>query len=263
MIMESGMTKDLGSNRANPCFRTKARIVVVAAIVAIATAQAAGLKDGELSPPLGPLKQERRSETIIYVNGQYTTSDEARRDAALIAQKLNSAVRLVYNDLTWDFVDWFSTAIEKMGNADLSVNAATRTLIECIQGRIVQGNSVYLIGHSAGSLSILNAVRAVERIYRLQPTAQRKLHLSRIHVLSIGGATFNEENVFADRWPEFLGSAHHLYDIRDGVANVWGEGNFFDWFDCELGDFHSITGHYVKYVTHKMLASSGTTTIEP
>ncbi len=263
--MKSGVTNNLGPNRAKPYIRTKTRMALVVAIVAIATTQAAGLKDGELSPPLGSSKKERRraSEIIIYVNGQYTTSEEARRDAALIADKLNSTVRLVYNDLTCDFVDWFSTAIEKMGNADLSVNAATRTLIDCIQERIMQGDSVYLIGHSAGSLSIFNAARAAERINRSQPDAERKLLLSRIHVLTIGGATFHKENVFADLWPEFLGSVHHLYDVRDGVANVWGEGEFFDWFDWEMADFHSITGHYAKHVTQKMLASSGTTIITP
>src|SRR5262245_39642324 len=171
MIMKYGMTKDVGSNRANPCVHTKARIVVVAAIVAVATAQAAALKDGDLSPPLGSPKvaRTRASEMIIYVNGQYTTSEEARRDAILIAEKLNSAVRLIYNDLTWHFVDWFSTVIEKTANADLSVNGATTTLTECIEERIVRGDSVYLIGHSAGSLSIFNAVRAVERINRSRP----------------------------------------------------------------------------------------------
>lgn len=250
-----------GNRRVHVIMKT----VLAMAVVAFATAQAAGLKDGELTPLLGHPKQEQRYQfgMIVYVNGQYTTADEARRDATVVAERVNSPVQLVYNDLTWHFVDWFSTVIEKVGTGDSSVNAATKTLIEYSRERIEQGDSIYLIGHSAGSLSILNAVRAVERAYRSKLPAERKILLSRIHVLTVGSATFNSENLFADGWPESLGSVHHLYNIRDGVANVWGEGDIFDWFDCDLGDYHSMAGHYAKQIRPNMLSCSGSTVIRP
>ena len=108
-------------------------------------------------------------------------------------------------------VDWISTAIEKAGDADSSVNAATATLVGCIRGQIEAGQNIHIIGHSAGSLCIQNAAKAVAKSYRNKSEGEQKVLLSRIHVLTIGGATFAKENALADRWPP-LGSIHLVND---------------------------------------------------
>jgi len=245
------------------CFWSSQVISFAAALIWSSGAAACDLHDGDLTPPLsgGKIAETNhvRLDLIIFLNGQNTSCEKAQTYAVGLAQRFGSPVVLDYNDLTLPLVDWFSTAIEKIGGAKASVNAATASLVKCAKGQVECGKSIYIVGHSAGSICILNAVRAIAQAYADRPKAEREALLSRIHVLTIGGATFSDENLFSDGWPA-LGSVHHLWDTRDRVANVAGEGDFLDVFDSD-GDYHAMA-YYLEHVQSDMLISSGTTKLD-
>ncbi len=177
-------------------------------------------------------------DSVVYVNGLSTDAEDATRAAVLIGDRIGCGVRLIYNDLTWPVVDWIATAVEKAGDAGCSVNAATDTLTRVIRQQVENGESIHIIGHSAGSLCILNAVNAVAEGWKNRQPAEQVALLKRIHALTVGGATLPNEDVFANGWPG-IGSLHHLRDARDSIANVWGEGYILDAFTCEPGNLRS------------------------
>jgi hypothetical protein len=110
--------------------RTFSFVTVLLAAHVLQLPALAGLRDGELSTPVGKgstgTSKSPYQGMVVYVNGQNTDSGSARATAEKLSEKLGTPVRVCFNDLTLSFVDWFSTLIEKLGDADLSVNAATR-----------------------------------------------------------------------------------------------------------------------------------------
>ena len=221
---------------------------------------AAALEDGELTGPFRPSFEGKGGESVnmvVYVNGVNTNDESAESVARSLAERLQRPTYLLFNDLTLPVVDWFSTLVEKLGDADTSINASTEILDGLIVRELDAGREITLIGHSAGALVINNAVRSIAERYSALPADARAQRLARIHVVCMGGAVFGDENVFADGWPDGLGSLYDVRDERDGVANVWGSGCCWNWFDCEVDEDYHAAIRYVDYLDRAMLTQSG------
>ncbi len=216
------------------------------------------LDDGEITEPIGALVCEEFSE-LLYINGRNTESYEAAIEARAVAKKLGCAVRLVFNDLTFDPSDLIAAGWDKLLDADFSLNAATETLVTRIKNAVSGGREIHLIGYSGGTIVLMNAVNKVAEVYGDLTATERAARLSRIHVLLVGQAVYSQDqNFFADGWPSGIGSVHELYRRRDGIAQ---------WFGPEDIDEPSLAAHkflerYVPVINAEMLRKSGRTRLE-
>lgn len=205
--------------------------------------------------------KDARLPEVIYVNGYNCKEAAAAKAASALSEQLRSPVRLCWNDLTNVVVDFGAAAVEKVFPAALSANAATATLKSTIRARIEAGEHVYLVGHSAGSACIANAVEDVADDYDDEvddgelAEKDRDARLGRIHVLCVGGI------VDPRHWPKGVGSVHDLYDRRDPVADMLGAGATADMVKFDCADRHG-SSYYLKHIRPEMLERIGHTAIE-
>jgi len=213
---------------------------------------AADLQDGEL---YGPIKLANAwGAPIYYVNGLFVAPQTAAEQITTLAACLGRPVFLIFNDLTapWDV---FSTSIEKAGDSGTSVNKATATLIREMRVTLESGRDFTVCAHSAGVMSVQNAVNQLVTQYNSLSLDDRNLLLARIHVVTLGGASFDQqENILSDGWPEAIGSLSNIYDTRDGVASVFGFGCLWDTFASET--VRHGARYYMRFLDDDLLNSS-------
>jgi hypothetical protein len=217
------------------------------------------ISDGTLTEPQGG--GDPPWGKILFVNG-VRTDDQAALGAALaIAKQLNRGVdedswgvRLLYNDLRIDggraFDQAMALVIEKLGDADTSVNPATAECIAQIRSCCESDRDIWLIGHSAGTLCIQNAVRKVAAIWRQDP--RRTEYLSHIRLLYLGGAVFRETHSLADGTPEQV-TKFEIHDLEDGIAQYVGAG---EWGTPRI-EAHWLVENYGKWIDRKRFAQGG------
>lgn len=216
------------------------------------------LDDGDITEALGGPPSKAFFE-VIFINGRATDSDKARTQARLTGEKLGNGVRLIYNDLTLVGVDDIAAAWDKMFNADVSLNAATDTLIARIRDVTESGNEIYIVAYSGGTIVTMNAVKKVASVFKKKVSVEnRRILLSRIHVLLVGQAVFSNEHPFSDKWPKDLGSVFELFHKKDGIAQFAGPADWGESSDAA----HNYVNGYLPHVVPEMLRSSGRKQLE-
>lgn len=225
-------------------------------IVAICLAAPPTMRDGEISEPINPVRvsPEAPCDLLIYVNGMNTTGPEALAQAKLLADRFEVPTRLVYNDLTLPVVDHFAVFWDKLWNADLSLNEATDSLVTLVREEVNAQRRVGVVAYSGGTIVTQNALRNLAKGSADVPAVA----LTKIHVLTIGSAVFDDGHALADRWPSSLGSCFHVYSRNDFVAQYFGPGN---WGKSD-SRAHSFSDVYLPALERDMLSNSGTRMLE-
>jgi len=205
--------------RLQPITRVLFASVIAIAVFLAASASAGGLSDGDISGPYGgELANERE---LLYVNGFRTSYAEALEEATQVGMSLGFGAHLVWNDLTVISLDTWAMAIEKAGDGEWGVNAATDSLVRSIGRNAENGQTTWVVAYSAGSLSANNAVRRLAKSWEKLDEAERVRRLSTVRVMTIGGAVFGPAHFAADGWPKEV-SIFEVSDVRDGVARIFG-----------------------------------------
>ena len=204
--------------------------------------------DGTVSNPVGG--QDPEWGEILFVNGYRTEYDAAKHSAGLIAKQLDGlGVRLVWNDLTDPILDVFAVALEKVGDDRTSVNAATRSVVERVKWNVAQDRVTWVVGYSAGSICVNNAMNALARDWGDEAAA----NLAKVRVLTVGCAVLHEDHLLAAGWPNSL-KVMRVFDREDQVSNTFGPGWLLDQSDPET---HSLDRYYLHWITTDRFDQSG------
>ena len=221
-----------------------------------ASADEIELEDGEITAPVGgPVLQpgENPELDLVFVNGQRTSAERALEQAKATGDALRCPCRLIYHDGTLPIIDDIAIAWDKLFDADVSLNAATDTLITEIRGHVEAGKDIFIVCFSGGTVITNNAVRSVADDYEDLCDAERKHRLGHIHIVAVGSAVFDDDNIFADGWPEGIGSRFDFFDVRDGIAQFAGLANWGE----DVDEAHSYLENYAAHLDRRMLVLNG------
>ena len=192
------------------------------------------------------------------MNGIFSPWQSAHDDAIELQKQLQSTssepvqVRLLYNDMTGSG-GFIRSAEAKFAFDD---RASTKALSKLIHDRHGQRLSVRLLAHSAGCLIVHSAIEMV--LSEPEHTdAERAEWPKLVHIVLVGGAKFDDENIFSDEWPTGIASISTVWDDRDGVSALLGSGCFWDIFDCDFdADYHGFRANYVRHLSDSLLTKS-------
>jgi hypothetical protein len=234
---------------------------ILCLLLASPWALAENLEDGKLAGPFGG--KDPDWGRVVFLNGVRTTSDEATSAAEELARALNKdpavppvGIHLIYNDLRMEgfrAVDQgIAVTIEKLGDNEVSVNKATENCLTQIRQTCESGKTIWLVGHSAGTLSIQNAVIAANEFWKANKANDRLDYLSRIKIVYLGGAVFRNDNLFADEVPRSV-ARFDIHDYEDGVAELVGPG---EWGEAKA-EAHYLRANYAMWLTRKRFGQTG------
>lgn len=215
----------------------------------------ANLDDGALVGPFGgPVRPGRDGleGKLIFINGVHTSAGDAIRQARATGVQLNAGAYLIYDDLTLDVVDDLNACISTFVGSQ-PFNQAFDTLLDQVHAEVEAGRPVYVVGWSFGALVANDVVERLDGDYAddesLTDEARRR-RLSLIHLVEVGAPCE------PTRVP--VGSVYRLYDERDPIAQLRGEGDLAD--DTACGT-HSYLGNYLRHLDPGMLHRPGRTVL--
>ncbi len=207
------------------------------------------LASGSIEGPFKARNPATRTRLVppvtIYLNASGDSPEVARRDAAALADKLNSDLFLLYTGPITS-----PTNIQASYRSLAEISDKLRVVVENALQRDAEVN---IIGYGSGALASTAALSSLEKYWAPLPSAERARRFSKVHLVDIwqSAGMFEEQDGFGIAPPKEVGSRFKLQ-----IASGW-QSDFTGQAPVERTPFGQGISRIIPSLDDSILTASG------